>query len=431
MESKNKVYALVDINNCYVSCERIFNPSLNNKPVIVLSNNDGCAVARSQEAKDLGIRMGVPLFQIKDIVEQHQVQVLSSNYALYAEMSRRFMKVLSDFVSPKEQEVYSIDECFLDLTAHAENYNLTEYAQQIRQRILSWLGLPVCIGIGRTKTEAKLANHIAKKNAYLKGICNLVSMDPCSAEALYQFIEVGEIWGVGRKHSKKLNGMGIHTVMDFVQSSPLLIRDQFSIVMHRTLLELQGVSCIELEHTPPSKQQIISSRSFGQRIYHIDDLKEAISLYVMDAVKRLREDQLLCGCLIGFVQSNPFDTSKPFYNKSLSLALPEPTDNLLVLSKLATAMVDGLYTKDIGFKKCGVILTCLEPKANHIYDMFTDMKHLELSNTLMEALEKIHDKYGKNKLSLGASLMPNRRWRMSQDRLTQNYFKWNQLLIVK
>lgn len=310
MECKSKIYALVDINNCYVSCERLFNPSLNNRPVIVLSNNDGCAVARSQEAKDLGIKMGVPLFQIKDIMDQHDVQVLSSNYALYAEMSRRFMKVLADFVSPKEQEIYSIDECFLDLTAHAEHYDLTEYTQQIRQRILSWLGLPVCIGIGRTKTEAKLANHIAKQNAYLNGVCNLISMDPCSIETLYQSIEVSEIWGVGRKHSRKLNGIGINTVMDFIQAHPLMIRDQFSIVMHRTLLELNGVTCIELEHTPPAKKQIISSRSFGQRIYHIDDLKEAMGLYVMDAVNRLREGQLLCGCLIGFVQSNPFDSSK-------------------------------------------------------------------------------------------------------------------------
>ncbi len=428
--SHQKIYALVDINNCYVSCERIFNPSLNNKPVIVLSNNDGCAVARSQEAKDLGIKMGVPLFQIKDIVEQHQVQVLSSNYALYAEMSRRFMKVLSDFVSPKEQEIYSIDECFLDLTAHAENYDLTDYAQQIRQRIFSWLGLPVCIGIGRSKTEAKLANHIAKKNSYFNGVCNLVSMDHCSAETLYQSIEVSEIWGVGRKHSKKLNSMGIHSVMDFVMAYPLMIRDQFSIVMHRTLLELHGTACIELEHTPPAKKQIIASRSFGQRIYHIDDLKEAMTLYVQDAVSRLRDDELLCGCLIGFVQSNPFDVSKPFYNKSLSLPLPEPTDNVVVLAKLATAMIDGLYAKDIAFKKCGVILTCLEPKSKHTYDIFTDMNRIALSDNLMDSLDQIHSKFGKTKLALGASMLPNRVWNMSRDKLTQNYFKWDQLLTV-
>lgn len=426
-----KVYALVDINNCYVSCERIFNPSLNNKPVIVLSNNDGCAVARSQEAKDLGIKMGVPLFQIKDIVEKHQVQVLSSNYALYAEMSRRFMKVLSDFVAPQEQEIYSIDECFLDLTAHLGNYDLTEYAQQIRQRVLSWLGLPVCIGIGRSKTEAKLANHIAKKNAYFNGVCNLVSMDPCSAETLYQAIEIGEVWGIGRKHSKKLNSMGIHSIMDFVLTSSQMIRDQFSIVMQRTLLELQGVACIELEHSPPAKKQIISSRSFGQRVHQVDDLKEAITKYVMDAVRRLRDDKLLCGCLIGFVQSNPFDTAKPFYNKSLSFALPEPTDNLLILSKIATAMIDELYAQDIAFKKCGVILTCLEPKQSHVYDLFTDMRRIELSDCLMDSLDEIHRKYGKSLVALGASQMPNRNWNMSRDRLTQNYFKWDQLLAVK
>lgn len=431
MNRKHRIYALVDINNCYVSCERVFRPSLNGRPVIVLSNNDGCAVARSQEAKDLGIKMGVPLFQIKDIVEKHQVVVLSSNYALYAEMSRRFMKILSDFVTPQEQEIYSIDECFLDLTAYAANHDLTEYAVQILQRLLKWLGLPACIGIGRSKTEAKIANHIAKKNAYLNGVCNLVSMDPCSTESLYSRIDVSEIWGVGRKHTKKLKSLGIHSVLDFVMASPLMIKDQFSIVMHRTILELHGLSCIELEHTPEAKKQIIASRSFGQRVYHIDDLKEAMTFYVQDAVHRLRDDGLLCGCLIGFVQSNPFDTSKPFYNKSLSLPLPEPTDNVLVLSKLATAMIDGLFTKDIAYKKCGVILTCLEPKSSHSFDIFTDMKTIALSDSLMDSLEAIHTKYGKKKLGLGASMLPNRTWNMARDRLTQNYFQWDQLLVVK
>lgn len=332
MKHEGKVFALVDINNCYVSCERVFNPSLNNKPVIVLSNNDGCAVARSQEAKDLGIKMGVPLFQIKDLIEKHQVQVLSSNYTLYAEMSRRFMKVLSDFVSPQEQEVYSIDECFLDLTAYAEHYDLTEYAHTILQRIFRWLGLPACIGLGRTKTEAKIANHIAKKNTYFNGVCNLVSMDPCSTEELYQSIDVGEVWGVGRKHARTLTDMGIHSVLDLVMASHEMIRKRFSIVMQRTVLELQGISCIYMEHVPQARQQIIASRSFGQRVTQLDDLKEAMSLYVQDAVNRLRSEQLLCGCLVAIAQSNPFDDSKPFYNKSLSYALPEPTDNVLLLA---------------------------------------------------------------------------------------------------
>ncbi len=431
MKHACKVFALVDINNCYVSCERVFNPSLNNKPVIVLSNNDGCAVARSQEAKDLGIKMGVPLFQIKDLVEKHQVRVLSSNYALYAEMSRRFMKILSGFVTPQEQEVYSIDECFLDLTAYAEHYDLTEYAHTILQRVFRWLGLPVCIGLGRSKTEAKIANHIAKKNAYFNGVCNLVSMDPCSIEELYQSIEVGEVWGVGRKHSKKLIGMGIKSVMDLTMASPELIRKQFSVVMQRTVLELQGMSCIELEHAPQARQQIVASRSFGQRVTELDGLKEAMSLYVQDAVSRLRSGQLLCGCIIGFAQSNPFDSSKPFYNKSLSYALAEPTDNVLLLTKIATSMVDGLYQKDVAFKKCGIVLTCLESKDKHCYDMFTDMDKISESDQLMDTLENIQHKFGKTKLALGASMLPNRTWKMTRDKLTQNYFKWDQLLTIR
>lgn len=431
MKYTDKVFALVDINNCYVSCERIFNPKLNGKPVIVLSNNDGCAVARSNEAKALGIPMGAPLFKIKEIVHKHNVQVLSSNYALYAEMSRRFMNILSNFVTPQEQEIYSIDECFLDFSAYTSKYDLTDYSHHIRNRLLNWLGLPVCVGIGRSKTEAKLANHIAKKNPYLNGVCNLTSMDFCSIERLYESIGVSEVWGVGRKHTKKLNSLNIKTVMDFVSASPLMIRDQFSIVMHRTLLELQGLSCIELEHTPQAKQQIVASRSFGNRVYHIDDLKEAITLYTQDAVSRLRTENLLCGCIIGFVQSNPFDSTKPFYNQSLSLALPEPTDNILILTKIATAMIDGLHQKDIAFKKCGVILTCLEPKSKHTLDIFTDINRIELSNRLMDSLDDIHNKFGKAKLALGASMLPNRTWNMSRDRLTQNYFKWDQLLKVK
>lgn len=431
MINKNKIFALVDINNCYVSCERIFNPTLNNKAVIILSNNDGCAVARSQEAKDLGIKMGVPLFQIRDIVEKHNVQVLSSNYTLYAEMSRRFMKVLAEFVTPSEQEIYSIDECLLDLTAYASNIDLTEYAHEILNRLEKWLGLPACIGIGRSKTEAKLSNFLAKKNKQLNGVCNLTTIDYCWTEYMYQSIEVGEIWGVGRQHAKKLNSLGIFTVLDFLNAKPEMIKDQFSIVMQRTLLELQGVSCIEIEHTPQAKKQIIASRSFGQKIYSKDELKEAITLYVQDAVSRLRSDKLLCGCIIGFAQSNPFDSSQPLYRKSESFALPQPTDNFMLLAKTATAMIESIYKQGVAFKKCGVILTCLEPKENHIYDMFTDMTQVEQSDRLMDSLDEIHNKFGKKKIAIGASMLPNRTWIMTRNNLSQSYFKWDQLLTVK
>ncbi|WP_111895151.1 Y-family DNA polymerase [Acinetobacter sp. MB5] len=431
MQHHNKIFALVDINNCYVSCERVFNPSLNNKPVIVLSNNDGCAVARSQEAKDLGIKMAVPFFQIKDIVEKHQVHVLSSNYALYAEMSRRFMQLLADFVTPQEQEVYSIDECFLDLSAYAEHINLTDHAHSILKRVFRWLGLPACIGVGRSKTEAKLANHIAKKNKYFNGVCNLVDMDPCSIEGLYQTIDAGEVWGIGRKHAKKLASLGIHSVMDFSMASPEMLRKQFSVVMQRTSMELQGISCMQLENAPKARQQIIASRSFGHRITELEDLKEAMSLYVQDAVSRLRSEKLLCGCLLGFAQSSPFDPSKPFYNQTRSYTLPEPTDNLLILSKIATNMVNELYAQDVTFKKCGVILTCLEPKHTHTHDIFTDLHDCNASDDLMNSLDKIQHKFGKTKLALGASMLPNRTWKMSRSQLSQNYFSWNELLKIE
>lgn len=224
MKSNTRIFALVDVNNMYVSCERVFNPKLNDIGCLVLSNNDGCAVARSQEVKDLGIRMGVPLFQIEDIVKKHNIQVLSSNYALYAEMSRRFMLMLGQYVAPGEQEIYSVDECFLELTTYVKNYDLTAYAQEMRLKAQQWLGLPCCIGIGRSKTEAKISNHLAKKNKYFNGVCNLAEMDPCSAEQLLAQVDVGEVWGVGRQNCKKLNLMNIKSVLDLIEANPKEIK---------------------------------------------------------------------------------------------------------------------------------------------------------------------------------------------------------------
>ncbi|HGH3733560.1 TPA: Y-family DNA polymerase, partial [Acinetobacter baumannii] len=374
MKHENKVFFLIDVNNMYVSCERVFDPSLNDRPVIVLSNNDGCAVARSNESKALGIKMGVPLFQIKDIVQQHNVIVLSSNYAMYAEMSRRFHTILASYVTAEEVEPYSIDECFVDFTAYEKNFDLEKVGQQMRQQIWKWLGLPVCVGIGRSKTEAKIANHIAKKNPGFNSVCDLVNMDPCNKEYYFSLIEVSEVWGVGRKHSKKLQSMGINTVLDLACAEPREMQKKFSIVMARTIYELQGISCIEIEHTPPSKKQIVASRSFGGRVTELTDLKEAISMYAQDACKRLRDEGLLCGCMIAFVQSNPFDANVPFYNKSITGSFSEPTDCALDFVKAATRMLNDIYKEGIKYKKCGVVLTGLEPKSGHTYDLLTDFK---------------------------------------------------------
>lgn len=426
---QNRIFALVDINNCYVSCERAFNPKLNNVPVLVLSNNDGCAIARSQEVKDLGIKMGTPLFKMQDMIKQHQIQVLSSNYALYGEMSRRFHSVLFDFVGLGEQEIYSIDECFLDLTRH-RNFDLDQMAQKIKARLWQWLSLPVCIGIGTTKTEAKIANHIAKKNPQFNGICNLYEMSLTAKEDIFSQIDVSEVWGVGRKHSKKLQSIGITNVLDLASTNDCFIRKQFSVVMQRTVLELQGTSCIEIEHTPDAKQQIISSRSFGQRVTELVDLQSAIRAYVQDAFKRLRDDALLCGCMMVFVQSNPFDESMPFYNKSVSFSFPEPTDDLLLMSSYATKMIATLYQKGIRFKKCGVVLTCLEPKAKHTYDLLTDMQQVQEIERLMATFENVHDKFGKAKLSLGAVQNKKNNWQMSREKLSANPFRVGSFLRV-
>ncbi|MFP0728749.1 Y-family DNA polymerase, partial [Acinetobacter baumannii] len=400
MKHENKVFFLIDVNNMYVSCERVFDPSLNNKPVIVLSNNDGCAVARSNEAKSLNIKMGVPLFQIKDIVQQHNVIVLSSNYAMYAEMSRRFHTILASYVTAEEVEPYSIDECFVDFTAYEKNFDLEKVGHDMRAKIWKWLGLPVCVGIGRSKTEAKISNHIAKKNQGFNGVCDLVNMDPCNKEYYFAQIDVSEVWGVGRKHAKKLQGMGINTVLDLACAEPREMQKKFSIVMARTIYELQGISWIEIEHTPPSKKQIVASRSFGGRVTELTDLKEAISMYAQDACKRLRDEGLLCGCMIAFVQSNPFDANVPFYNKSITGSFSEPTDCAIDFVKAATKMLNDIYKEGVKYKKCGVVLTCLEPKSGHTYDLLTDFEAIEKKEQLMKTLDNVHTKFGKRKLGI-------------------------------
>jgi len=430
MSYNNEIYALIDVNNCYVSCERLFNPKLKDVPVIVLSNNDGCAVARSQEAKDLGIKMGVPLFQVRDIVEKHNVQVLSSNYALYAEMSQRFHSILADYVAPGEQEIYSIDECFLKLTAYSENYDLVEYAQDMRQRILRWIGLPVCVGIGRSKTEAKLANHMAKKAKRFNGVCDLVLMDPKHRDYFSSLIDVSEVWGVGRQHSKKLKDLGINTVLDLATSNPHQMGKLFSVVVQRTVMELQGISCIELEQAAPTKKQIISSRSFGARVTDIESLSEAMSDYLQNAVKRLREDESLCGCVIAFAQSNPFDQNKPFYNKSINIGFAEPTDCAAVMNRVVIKRMNELFCEGVEFKKCGVILTAIEPKSTYIYDLLSDGTQIEKNEKLQSALEQVKVRFGDKKIAIGPCKMHGRAWAMARQNLTQNYFSWEGVLRI-
>ncbi|WP_391485456.1 DUF4113 domain-containing protein [Acinetobacter baumannii] len=421
---------MIDINNAYCSFERVFNPKLNDRAVIVTSNGDGCIVARSAEAKALNIPMGAPLFKVIDIVKRHNVIVLSSNYALYGEMSRRFHNILRDYVTYEEHEEYSIDEAWIDLTSYVQNYDLNNIAKEILQRLKQWLGVPCCIGIGKSKTEAKISNHIAKKNPQFKGICNLVDMDPCDIEELYSGIDVSEVWGVGRKYSKRLNEIGIFTVFDLACANPFEMKNKFGVVMQRTILELQGQACIPLEPKPPAKKQIISSRSFGQKINNLQDLKEAATLFTQNAVRRLRADEQLCGEITGFVQSNPFSKTEKYYSKAVVYRFPEPTDCVLDIVKISTALMNQAYMPNINFKKCGVVLSNLEPKNKHIYDLLTDMQNIEKKEKFMKSYELIQSKFGKKKLAVGACNLPGRNWSMKQERLSNNPFTWSGLLKV-
>lgn len=422
MQHTDKVFALIDINNCYVSCERFFNPRLNNIPVIVLSNNDGCAVARSNEAKALGIKMGVPLFQIKDIVNHHQVKVLSSNYSVYAEMSRRFHSILATYVAPHEQEIYSIDECFLELTSFKNKYDLVEYCQDMRAKIQKWIGLPVSIGIGRSKTEAKIANHMAKKGKRFNAVCDLVNMNPKHREYFWSIVDVSEVWGVGRKQNKKLNDIGINTVLDLAKSNPQAMGKLFSVCMQRTVMELNGISCMPIDDQPQPKKQIVASRSFGEKITDIEDLKEAMSKYVQDALGRMRDEKLLCGTIVAFVQSSPFDQNVPYYSKSQAYKFPEPSNFVLDLVRVALKLLEQIFKPGVKYKKCGVFFTDLIEESKYIPDLLSDHTVRVKNEKLMQTFELIQDKFGKTKIAIGPCYFKNRKWSMYRANLTQNYF---------
>lgn len=429
MNTTTKAIALIDINNFYVSAERVFRPEYNGVPAIVLSNNDATIVARSQEAKNLNIPMGVPLFKIKDIIEQNNVVLLSSNYEVYAEMSRRFANIVKTFVSEKDVEQYSIDELFADLSSY-KNIDLSALSRQIKDTLLKHIGLPVCVGIGASKTEAKFANFLAKKNPHFNGVCNLVEMDYCAKEALFQSVDVGEVWGVGRRHKDKLNALGIKTVYDLAIAPPEFIKAQFSVVMQRTVLELSGISCIEIEEIPQPKKQIVSSKSFGNKVSDMDSICEAMSSFLQKAFQRLRSDNSLCGCIIAFAESNRFDASKPFFKRSVTIGLTEPTDSAFVANKAVMAQMANIFQEGIEYKKCGVVLTGIEPKASYIRDLLSDIDAIEKYENLQSAMDQVKKKYGNTKLAIGSCQIPNRAWSMNRNRLTQNYFSIDGLLEI-
>lgn len=419
--------ALIDVNNFYVSCERVFNPKLIGKPVVVLSNNDGCAVARSNEVKALGVPMGAPWFKLKDLAKQHGIIAYSSNYALYADMSNRVMSILRQF-SP-DQEVYSIDESFLDLTSF-QRRDLIKYGQQIRSTILQCTGLPVCVGIGATKTLAKLANHCAKKRPVYDGVCNFNSMSEAELDSLLSEIDVGEIWGVGRKLAPKLKQLGFNTVLELKHADPEILRQNFSVVMEKTIRELNGTVCIELEEVMPAKQHILSSRSFGTPVTDINGLSESISLYVSRAAEKLRRQNSFAGSLYVYIRTSPFREKDLQYCNGMTIKLPSPTDNTPKLVSIALWGLKQIYRPGYNYAKAGIMLGELVPAAGIQTDLFSNMQPDPKSERLMQVMDLINRKMGKESIKV-ASEGFKRPWKMKQENKSPRYTtNWDELLKV-
>jgi len=423
------IFALVDVNNFYVSCERVFQPQLEHVPMVVLSNNDGCAVARSAEVKALGVKMGTPWFKMKALTKEHGILALSSNYTLYGDMSNRATAVLRDF-SP-DIEVYSVDESFLRVEAVAHLYGgVTAMGQQIRQRVKQWTGLPVCVGCGPTKTLAKIANHLAKKNPEFEGVCDLHAIPRPERLQWMSQLEVGEVWGVGKRIAKRLNAMGVETVLDLRNISIKEIRAQFGVVMERTCNELRGISCLELEDVAPSKQQIMSSRSFGFPVTTLAELREAVASYVSRAAEKLRAQQSVSAAIHVFIQTNRFKESDLQYSEGLLVPLPDPTDDTRLLASAATLGLSLIFKPGYQYKKAGIMLTLISDKAKRQQTLFDDPLQRAQSAKLMAAMDAINAEFGRDTVRTGAN-GTDKRWAMrSENRSPRFTTQWDELPIA-
>ncbi len=420
------VFALVDCNNFYASCEKLFRPDLKDTPIVVLSNNDGCVVARSREAKLLGIKMGVPVFQIKAEMQRHGILAFSSNYALYADLSSRVMRTLEE-MAPRV-EVYSIDEAFLDLTGIESAISLVEFGQQVRERIGHWIGITVCVGIAPTKTLAKLANHAAKKYPATQGVVDLTNPD--RQRRLLALVPVDDVWGVGRRLSKRLNALGITTALDLANASPRAIRDQFSVVLERTVRELNGESCIELEEIPPTKKQIVCSRSFGVKVTHFEFLREAICEYATRATEKLRKEQQQAKVMTVFIRTSPFKDNEPQYSNSASGELLIPSCDTRDFIELANHLLKRIWKDGFRYAKAGVMLSDFYDPGMFQPGLFDDVSTRSNSQQLMSVLDTINQS-GAGKVFF-AGQGTKKDWSMKREHLSPAYTtRWDQLPRVK
>ena len=425
------VYALIDCNNFYVSCERVFDPTLAEKPVIVLSNNDGCIVSRSNEAKAMGIKMGQPFFEVKDFVKNRDLLYRSSNYPLYADMSHRVMELLEQF-SP-DVEVYSIDESFLSLRGF-EHRGLSRYARGIRETVKQWTGIPVSVGIGPTKTLAKAASEVAKKTPTLGGVLCFFEVD---TDAVLSEFPVGDIWGIGRRWEAFLKRRGIDTALKLRDADPKWIQQSMNIMVARTVWELRGVSCLSLETCRPDKKSTAVTRTFGAPIESIDEIKEAVSAHATRAGEKLRRDGLSAAVLTVFIRTNRFKPDQAQYSNSASCTLPRPTADTTELVRYSLQGVDRIYRRGYKFNKAGVILTELMRTSQVEIPLFGADNNAR-STRLMETLDRINNRMGSGTLRPAATGISSRRrikkpkWKLRLEHRSPRYTtRWDELVVAR
>lgn len=421
-------YALIDCNNFYASCERVFVPALRNRPVVILSNNDGCVIARSAEAKKLDIPMGIPEFKVRPMIQKHNVAMRSSNYALYGDMSRRVMETLQ--TCTPNIEVYSIDEAFAEVSA---NYmeSLKGYGQFIRKRVLQWTGIPVSVGIAPTKTLAKIANETAKKNRVLNGV--LVLDQPGRTEKILRNVPVDDIWGVGRNHTKLLREHGIQTAWNLSRQPDSWVKKTMKITGLRTVWELRGTSCLSVEQTSDPRKGILSSRSFGQPVNNKKDLKEAVTLFSSRAAEKLRSQQSVAGTITVTLVTNKYADPGAMYKFGATVNLSCATAHSSTFAGIAESIVDRLFDSTKSYKKAWVMLTGIVPEKEIQANLFNPDGYTGKQHDLMECMDAVNARYGKRTMMVaGAGVGDNQSWRMKQQHLGQRYTtRWNELMEVR
>jgi DNA polymerase V len=402
---RTRKLALVDCNSFYVSCERLFNPKIRRKPVVVLSNNDGCIISRSNEAKALGIKMGEPYFKAKDIIVKNKVEVFSSNYSLYGDLSRRVMRTLKRFNS--EIEVYSIDEAFLDLSNFPDQ-DVEKIGKEIRETVLQWTGIPTSIGIAKTKTLSKIANHIAKKKQ--SGVTNLIGID--NLDPILEKVEINDIWGVGKQLTKFYQKNGIYNAKQLKNKSNTWIKKSSNVLGSRTAMELRGIPCINLEITSTKRKSCVVSRSFGKRIEKFQELKEAVANYCLNASEKIRSESLVAKAITVFVRTSPFQRNFGYYSNAKTIDFPIATNNSIEIVKIAVSILENIFKNGYQYQKAGVMLTGLynDDGRKNLFSSDRDEK----MNNLMRSIDNTNYRYGRSTLSI-ASAGVQKKWNMKRE----------------